>query len=74
MRARRPLSEPVDVPTFAPGDKVRVTAGLAAGVVGVVQSKWGSLFGAMPMYRIQSSDLVRDRILRADWLEPVTAT
>lgn len=55
------------------GARVRVTQGLAAGVVGVVIDRWHDLGGKpkVRQWRVQSEDLVRDRVLREDWLEVV---
>ncbi len=59
------------------GSTVRVTKGLAVGVVGVVLGPWPSLFGrgkdAVRQWMIESDDLVRRRILREDHLELVPA-
>lgn len=56
---------------IAKGVRVRVTQGLAAGVEGVVIDRWHDLGGKprVEQWRVQSADLVRDRVLREDWLE-----
>lgn len=62
--------------TFAKGAKVRITRGLAVGVVGVVQGPWSALFGrgkdSVRQWIVESDDLVRRRIMREDHLELVT--
>lgn len=62
-------------PELAPGVHVVVTQGLAAGVEGVVVAEWPRHFhrGGPRMWVVRSQDLVRQRILRADWLRPVEA-
>ena len=57
-----------------PGARVRITRGLAAGVVGVAISREVSLYRDRqrdPRWRVQSRDLVRDRTVPASWLEVV---
>ena len=56
-------------PKLAPGVRVRVTCGLAQGVEAVVIDRWHSLFGKIRQWRIRSNDLVRDRVIREDYLE-----
>ncbi len=62
-------------PKLAPGVRVRITLGSAAGVEGVIQSKWGRLFGRGPngveQWLILSNDHVRKRVMRADHLEVI---
>ncbi len=62
------------VPQLGPGVRVVITQGLAAGKIGVVIEKWASHFGrgvGPAMWRISSDDLVRTRILRADYLKVI---
>jgi hypothetical protein len=60
-------------PELVPGLRVRITMGLASGIEAILIAKWPRPFfrGGPPMWRVQSTDLVRDRIVRADWLEVV---
>lgn len=58
-----------------PGVKVIVTQGLAAGIEAVVVEKFAEHYArdwGPAMWRVRSSDLVRDRILREDWLRVVS--
>jgi hypothetical protein len=57
-------------PEIAPGVRVVITAGMAVGVRGVVIAKWGRLFGksGVEQWIVDSTDLVRRRVLRADHL------
>lgn len=48
---------------------MRITAGLAAGVEGVVVDRWTSLFGGVTQWVVASDDLVGRRVVRADYLE-----
>jgi len=50
------------------GVRVRIRYGLAAGIEAVVIGRWHS-FGKVPAWRVRSDDLVRDRVLREDFLE-----
>ncbi len=62
-------------PTLKPGVKVVVTQGLAVGIEAVVVGRFSQHFGRSSgpaMWRIQSNDLVRDRVLRADWLKVIS--
>lgn len=50
------------------GARVRIVAGQAAGVEGVIVERWPSNFGGEPQWVVASGDLVRKRVLRADYL------
>ena len=57
---------------LAPGVRVRITAGLAAGVEAVVVARWEGIFQhrtKVAQWRLRSDDLVRDRVIREDFLE-----
>lgn len=54
------------------GARVRITAGLAVGKVGVVVESWPTHFGGIPQWVVASDDLVRRRVVRADYLELAT--
>lgn len=64
--------------SIAKGTHVRITKGLAVGVVGIVDGPWSSLFGrgkdAVRQWIVRSDDLVRRRIMREDHLEPIPPT
>lgn len=48
---------------------MRITAGLAKGVVGIVHSLWPTKAGGTRQWVVVSTDLVRRRVLREDYLE-----
>lgn len=60
------------VTALAPGVKVRITAGAAVGKEGVVFAPWPRYWErGVPLWIIRSDDLVRQRIIRADYLEAI---
>lgn len=56
-------------PSLALGVRVRITAGLAAGKVGVIVQKWPKGRGRNEQWVVASDDLVRRRVIRADYPE-----
>lgn len=57
-------------PAFAPGVRVRITCGLAAGVEGVVLGPWFTKRHVQE-WRIKTDDLVGHRVIREDYLERI---
>jgi hypothetical protein len=60
-----------DEPGLAPGVRVQITAGMAAGVVGVIASRWPRNFGGEPQWVVASEDLTRKRVVRDAYLRVV---
>lgn len=64
-------------PALAPGVPVEVVQGLAVGRRGVVIEKWAQHFGrghGPAMWRVGfREELIRDRILRGDFLKVLSA-
>lgn len=57
-------------PAIAIGVKVRITAGAAVGKEGIVFAPWPRYWErGVPLWIIRSDDLVRQRIIRADYLQ-----
>lgn len=61
-----------------PGDRVRISTGLAAGRHGTVVRPWTSMFGSGPravalwVVASEPGDLVPERVMRADHLAVVS--
>lgn len=67
------LSDLDGEPTMTPapiaiGARVIITAGMAHGVQGVVLERWPRDIGKIAQWVVGSSDLVRKRVVRADFL------
>lgn len=58
----------MNVPSFVPGATVLVIDGLSKGLRGKIVARAHN-HGAMPAYRIDLGGLLRDRIIRADFLK-----
>ena len=66
-QAAKPASSRVVI-----GQKVRITGGLACGVEATVAELWPTKAGGVRQWVVVSGDLVRRRVIREDYLEPVT--
>ncbi len=53
--------------TFAPGDRVRITGGLSAGVTAIVVAPWPAI-GGVRAWRLDLPD-APNRVIREDFLE-----
>lgn len=59
-------------PQFAPGVRVRIICGPAKGIEGVIAERWPIVFErGCPSWLVESDDLIRKRVMRADFLEVV---
>lgn len=56
---------------LGPGAHVRITRGMAKGIVGTVLSRWPTTFGGEAQWVVESGDIARRRVIRADYLEVV---
>ena len=54
---------------IAPGAKVLIVRGLAAGIRATVEKRWPKNLGGVPQWVVLSDDLVCKRVVRADYLE-----
>lgn len=56
-------------PRFSIGDRVVITKGMTAGLSAVVLEPWPRTFSGVPQWVVGSDDLVRRRVVRADYLK-----
>lgn len=59
----------MSAPVLQAGDRIVVTAGLSKGLAGTVVAPWHPYAKDIPAYRVNLGGLLRDRIIRADFLE-----
>lgn len=60
--------------TFKPGDPVVITAGLSKGLEGRIVEKWHNYAKGIAAYRVDLGGLLRDRVIRADFIAPKEGT